>query len=101
MSSKKGKAEAAAESKRKRNELSSQSEKDTSVNSPVNDKQKKKKKKQDIKTVNELTSDEETEPSSEDLNLTKQLSEINKKLSNVLTKDDANLKSMIKKSYRK
>ena len=82
--------------KRKRSEKSSCSDFDTSIDkteSTENKKQSKKKSKI-IKSTEPQTS-----ASMGDQDLNKQLLEINKKLSNVLTKDDDSIKNMIKETF--
>ena len=89
------------DSKRKRGDVSSVSELDTSTNSPetsTKSKPKKKKPKNSEDQTQKIAENpiQETKTNETSNDLSEQLKMINHKLSNVLTKDDVNLKSMIK-----
>ena len=96
-----------ADSKRKRKEISSVSELDTSgaTNNPKEEQKQNQKKKKKPKTdtdVSEPTKQEESQSKGSPpySNLGKQLEEINKKLSNVLRKDDGFLRELIKEMFQ-
>ena len=98
---------------RKRKDISSVSELDTSAGSPaaLTGKKSKKKKKKEGK-IEEETQDSESgarggakgdQPEKEESyksDVSKQLADINKKLSNVLTKDDGFLRTLIKEIFQ-
>ena len=110
--------------KKKISALSSTSELDTSSNSPIVDSQKKKKKgegKKDNKKQKGASADEESSQQKEtdgqmassgvgaspkspsgmtSPDIMRQLSEINKKLSNVITKGDGTIREMIKDIFQ-
>ena len=78
------------DSTRKRKDISSVSELDTSAGPPaVSKKTKKKKKKEEAETEDPYKMD-----------IGKQLADINKKLSNVLTKDDGVMRTLIKEIFQ-
>ena len=96
-----------SDTKRKRKEISSVSELDTSgaINSPKEEQKLKQKKKKKPKTDTEasgFTKQEEIQSKGESVhpNVCKQLEEINKKLSNVLRKDDGFLRDLIKDMFQ-
>ena len=96
-----------SDTKRKRKEISSVSELDTSgaINSPKEEQKLKQKKKKKPKTDTEasgFTKQEEMQSKGESVhpNVCKQLKEINKKLSNVLRKDDGFLRDLIKDMFQ-
>ena len=96
--------------KRKISALSSVSEieLDTSGSSPVATKTKKKKKNRNKSGKGETSSNTETEHKAKESKMageqspeiTRQLTEINKKLSNVITKGDGTLREMIKEVFQ-
>ena len=96
-----------AENNRKRKEISSVSDLDTSgaTNNPKEEQSRKQKKKKRPKTdaeVSESTNQEELQSKGAPSypNLVKQLEEINRKLSNVLRKDDDFLRDTIKEMFQ-
>lgn len=92
-----------SESKRKRSELSSISELDTSSNSPKTENKPKKKKSKSMsgKKQTEIgTSEEKSTEVGTSLEVNRQLTEINKKLSNVITKDDGFLRELIREMFQ-
>ena len=96
-----------AENNRKRKEISSVSELDTSgaTNNPQEEQSRKQKKKKKPKTdavVSESINQEESQSKGAPSypNLVKQLEEINRKLSNVLRKDDGFLRDLIKEMFQ-
>lgn len=98
--------ESESEKKRKRSELSSISELDTSSNSPKTEKKQKKKKNKNMNSKTQKGSESaKKEENNPDIGLTspevtRQLSEINNKLSNVISKDDGFLREMIKDIFQ-
>lgn len=96
-----------SDNKRKRSELSSISELDTSGNtSTTPNKEKKQKKKKNKSSRKEVDSesmkggDQSAEPGLCPSEMNRQLAEINKKLSNVITRDDGFLRSLIKEVFK-
>ena len=83
--------------KRKRSEKSSCSDFDTSLDQTERTDNKNKQSKKKSKIVTSL--EPQTSASMSDLDLKKQLNEINKKLSNVITKDDDSIKNMIRETF--
>lgn len=95
--------ESESEAKRKRSELSSISELDTSSNSPKTDTKPKKKKSKSMsgkKQTEHNTNEGKSTEADSSIEMTRQLSEINKKLSNVITKDDGFLRELIREMFQ-
>lgn len=85
--------------KRKRSEQSSVSDLDNSVNSEnKKGKAKKKKKKEDKMSKLKEVSDKEMETS--DSSVASQLEAMNKKLANVISKDDKTLQKLIRQTFK-
>lgn len=92
-----------SEAKRKRSELSSISELDTSSNSPKTDTKPKKKKSKRMsgkKQTEHNTNEGKSTEADSSIEMNRQLSEINKNLSNVITKDDGFLRELIREMFQ-
>ena len=83
--------------KRKRSEQSSCSDIDTSIDKTTESTDSNKQQKKKTKVVKSPETQNSASMSEQDLN--KQLQEINKKLSNVITKDDDSIKNMIRETF--
>ena len=84
--------------KRKRGSKSSTSDLETSLSKTTQKPKTKKPKQKNKETIDEKQSDDKMSENDQDIQI--QLKEINKKLSNVLTKDDNSIKNLIRDTLK-